>query len=57
LLIKCVGEAVEGLGKASAFANYMQAIFCNQLLHNMLHSVLLTALNKTMQATCRVASM
>jgi hypothetical protein len=29
---KCVGKAVKGLGKASAFANYMQAIFCNQLL-------------------------
>jgi hypothetical protein len=51
----CVDKAVKGLGKADAFANDTQALFCNQMLCNMLCYVMLTAVNNTMHATCSVA--
>jgi hypothetical protein len=52
---KYLDKAFKGLGKANALASDMQAIFCNQMLHNMLYSAMLTAVNKTMHATCSVA--
>jgi hypothetical protein len=50
-----VEKAIKGLGRANTFANDMQATVCNQMLHNMLHHLLLTAVSKTMPATCIVA--